>query len=85
MDAADALQTMADYAKQDNSFHPRASSGTTRWHATVKEVDFELLCNGPKFFDSKSGRGGGGAVDLSMHLFQLDFKQALAVLHDRKL
>lgn len=85
MDAASALQALADYAKQDASFHPRASVNTTRWHATIKGVDVELLCTGPKFYDTRSGKGGGGAIDLAMHLLQLQFKQAVAALRERQL
>ena len=30
-------------------------------------------------------RGGGGAVDLTMHLFAVDFKAAVAMLRERRL
>ena len=85
MDAASALQALADYAKQDASFRPRANTETTRWHATIKGGDFEILCTGPKFYDSRSGHGGGGAIDLVMHLLQLEFKQAVAALRENQL
>lgn len=38
---------------------------------------------GSKFYDWKELRGGGGAIDLVMHLNQCDFKQAVTWLHDR--
>jgi hypothetical protein len=53
---------------------------TTRWHATVGGHDFEILCTGPKFWDGRAVRGGGGAIDLAMHLFGVDFKDAVGRL-----
>ena len=38
---------------------------------------------GSKFYDWKELSGGGGAIDLVMHLNQCDFKQAVTWLHDR--
>ena len=36
-----------------------------------------LSVNGPKFMDWKRGQGGGGAIDLVMHLHHCGFGQAL--------
>ncbi|VEP15815.1 Plasmid recombination protein [Hyella patelloides LEGE 07179] len=38
---------------------------------------------GSKFYDWKHMKGGGGAIDLVMHLNECDFKQAVTWLHDR--
>ncbi len=38
---------------------------------------------GSKFYDWKEFKGGGGAIDLVMHVNQCDFKQAVAWLSDR--
>ena len=38
---------------------------------------------GSKFYDWKELRGGGGAIDLVMHINDCDFKQALTWLNDR--
>jgi len=83
MDAAVALRVLAEHAKQDPSFVARASLLTARWHASVDGNDVELLCMGPKFFDTRAGRGGGGAVDLVMHLFDVDFMAAVRLLQDK--
>lgn len=83
MDAAVALGALAEHVKQDPSFVPRSSLQTARWHASVDGNDVELLCTGPKFFDVRAGRGGGGAVDLVMHLFDVDFKAAVRLLRDK--
>lgn len=85
LDAALVLSSLADYAKRDRDFAPRTSLASTRWHAAVSGNEFELLCNGPKFFDCRANRGGGGAVDLAMHLFRIDFRQAAKLLRSKGL
>jgi len=37
----------------------------------------ELLATGPKWFDTRAKVGGGGAIDLAMHLLRLDFVLAV--------
>lgn len=44
-----------------------------KWH-TPRGV---LSVRGPKFFNWQCGTGGGGAIDLVMHLHQLNFRDAL--------
>jgi hypothetical protein len=44
-----------------------------KWH-TAQGV---LSVNGAKFFDWNQGRGGGGAIDLAMHLNACDFTAAV--------
>lgn len=79
-DAAAVLIAFAEYAKKDATFEPIKSRGTTRWHARVAGQDFELLLASQKFFDTRGQRGGGGAVDLAMHLLRCDFKSAVGAL-----
>ena len=38
---------------------------------------------GSKFFDWKQTKGGGGAIDLVMHVLECDYKQSVAWLSDR--
>ena len=76
MDAKVVLLKFADHAKIDPSFEAISSKHTSRWHARAGSREFELLLNGPKFYDTRQKRGGGGGIDLLMHLFQIDFKQA---------
>jgi len=80
VDAAAALLVMADFAKEDVTFRARGPKGTTRWHASVRGVDFEIVCTGSKFYDTRAQRGGGGAIDLAMHVLKLTFKEATAAL-----
>ncbi|BDA72483.1 plasmid recombination enzyme [Calothrix sp. PCC 7716] len=42
-----------------------------------------IKINGAKFYDYSGAQyGGGGAIDLAMHLLQCNFRQAVAWLHD---
>jgi len=50
-----------------------------KWH-TARGT---LSVNGAKFFNWNQAGGGGGAIDLAMHLNGLDFKQAIAWLARR--
>lgn len=77
MDARTVLLKFADHAKPDPSFQAISSKHTCRWHARVLSREFELLLNGPKFYDVRQKRGGGGGIDLVMHLFEIDFNQAV--------
>jgi len=49
-----------------------------KWH-TSQGV---LSVNGHKFMNWTLGAGGGGAIDLAMHLQRLDFKKAVIWLYD---
>lgn len=82
LDASNVLLAVADYAKEDASFVPVKNAATTRWHARVRQTEFELLLTGPKFWDARANRGGGGAVDLVMHLHGCHFKPATALLKE---
>lgn len=81
--AADVLTAVADYIKQDRDFKPRINAQSTRWHVSAGGAEFEILCTGSKFLDTRASKGGGGAVDLVMHLLGLDFKQAVALLRSK--
>ncbi|MNK89747.1 hypothetical protein D3C87_1097660 [compost metagenome] len=83
--SGDVLMVLADFAKLDQSFVPVKNSGTTRWHASCNGRDFELLLTGTKFWDTRAKTGGGGAVDLAMHLAATDFKGAVRHLRARGL
>ncbi|MFA7278994.1 MAG: hypothetical protein WC100_02760 [Sterolibacterium sp.] len=78
----DVLPKISDHVKADPSFIPIRDSHTHRWHLRASGREFELLSTGPKFYDTRAKRGGGGAIDLVMHLRGLDFKQAVAWLRE---
>lgn len=73
---------LCDHTKKDREFIPLKSVHSERWHVHAGGHDFEILVTGPKFFDTHAGKGGGGAIDLTMHLLGLSFKRALRKLHD---
>ncbi len=85
MPASRALVAIADYAKQDLTFQPAAAEGTERWHIRLGSREFELLLRGVRFFDTRTRAGGGGAVDLAMHLLDVDFRGAVRALQDASL
>jgi len=70
---------------EDIEYTPRRSIRSTRWQVNAGGHDYEILCTGPKFLDTRAQLGGGGAVDLVMHLFRFDFKHAVALLREKKL
>lgn len=74
------LPLLVDYVKADASFIPIRDSHTHRWHLRVGDREFEILTTGPKWFDTRLKRGGGGGVDLAMHLLALNFRQAVTKL-----
>jgi hypothetical protein len=82
LDCAVLLPRLADHVKADASFTPIKSGHTHRWHLLAGGRDFELLTTGSKWFDTRQQRGGGGAIDLTIHLLRLDFKQAVAKLRE---
>ena len=77
LDAVVVLERLGCYTKADPTFRPLHARSTTRFHVSAEGIDFELLLDGPRFFDARARRGGGGAIDLAMHLFDIDFKNAV--------
>jgi hypothetical protein len=85
LSSASVLREFADYLKQDHDYIPRSGQPSSRWFASVAGHEFELLCTGPKFLDTRASKGGGGAIDLVMHLHRVDFKRAVSLLQERGL
>jgi hypothetical protein len=83
MDSINALRLLADHIKEDPFFHPRSSHLTSHWHVHAAGHDWEFLCTGPKFWDVRMDSGGGGAIDLVMHIHRLNFKAAAKPLKER--
>ena len=57
------LETGAHHDRQDKA----------KWHTAQGAISV----TGMKFMNWNQGRGGGGAIDLAMHLNNLDFKAAV--------
>ena len=71
MPAGDALALLAIHVKADHS---------RRWHAATTRGEFELLTTGSKWYDTRTHRGGGGAIDLAMYVLGLSFVDAVKYL-----
>jgi hypothetical protein len=42
--------------------------------------EFEILTTGVKWLDTRANKGGGGAIDLAMHVLHLSFVDAVKLL-----
>lgn len=82
LDCAVVLPLLSEHLKGDRDFTALKNRHTHRWHLTANGHDFEILTTGAKWFDTRANSGGGGAIDLCMHLLGLTFKQAVARLRD---
>jgi hypothetical protein len=80
LESVRVVVAVADHAKRDVTFEPTTSVATERWHVRAGGRDFELLLQGAKFYDTRAKKGGGGAVDLVMHLFGVGFMDAVGLL-----
>lgn len=85
LEALAALRLLAEHVKVDRDFKPTRAACTQRVHVSAAGADWELLVDGPKFFDTRARTGGGGAVDLVMYLWRVPFRQATAMLREADL
>jgi hypothetical protein len=81
--SADAISALAIYAKQDRSYRPIKDATSCRWHLCTAIGEFEILTTASKWYDTRARVGGGGAIDLAMHLLGLSFIQAVEHLQRR--
>jgi hypothetical protein len=81
MPSEDALAVLASYYKADATYVPVKDPSSRRWHVCTPCGEFEILTTGlHKWYDTRAKRGGGGAIDLAMHLRQLSFVDAVRLL-----
>lgn len=72
-----ALDAVGAYVKRDESYVPVKNRDSSRYHISVNNQDYELLIGPQKWFDTRTGTGGGGAIDLMMHVYSEPFNKAL--------
>lgn len=73
------------YWKRDPDFVPMKDPKTVRLYVSMGGGVSELLVTGFKWYDARLNKGGGGgAIDLVMHLYRLDFVSAVKLLKDSK-
>lgn len=77
MPVPDVLDALGLYWKRDPDFVPMKDKTTVRLNVALGGGGCELLATGPKWYDTRAEKGGGGAVDLAMHLLRLDFVSAV--------
>jgi hypothetical protein len=84
--ALDALRSMTPQQtldrlglgwKRDPDFSPTKNPATVRLHVAVGGHVVELLATGVRWYDPRAKKGGGGAIDLAMHLLGLQFVDAV--------
>lgn len=75
--AADALTLVAIHIKADPTYLPRKTGHSRRWYVRTARGEFEILTTGPKWYDTRARQGGGGAIDLAMHVLGLSFVDAV--------
>lgn len=75
--ASAVLQAICDHAKVDPTYRPTKDQTSQRWHVSVATHDYELIVTGPRFWDTRAGHGGGGAIDLVCHLLGCTVVEAL--------
>ena len=78
-----ALRLLAIFCKADASYHPIKDSNSRRWHIRTESGEFEILTTGVKWYDPRAKVGGGGAIDLAMHILQVSFVDAVKILTAR--
>ena len=80
----EALPLLAIYCKADPLYAPVKDPRSRRWHVLTACGEFEILTTGPaKWYDTRAKKGGGGAIDLTMHLLQISFVDAAKLLAER--
>ena len=73
-----ALALLAIYSKSDPTYVPIKDTRSRRWHVCTARGEFEILTTGPnKWYDTRAKKGGGGAIDLAMHILHVPFLDAV--------
>lgn len=65
------------YYTKDPDYKPRKDLSGVRYNVSVEQQVFEILVTGVRWYDTWEKKGGGGAIDLTMHLLALDFRAAV--------
>lgn len=60
----------------DEDYRSYKNTDSKKLIVTIDSRQVELIITGEKWYDVESKRGGGGAIDLTMHLFREPFKAA---------
>ncbi len=77
MPASDVLALLAIHVKLDPTYTPIKDDQSRRWHANTVRGEFEIVTTGAKWYDTRARRGGGGAIDMTMHVLGVSFVDAV--------
>lgn len=80
--ASKALGCLAIVVKADPSYTPLKNARSRRWHIRTTRGEFEILTTGVQWYDTRARTGGGGAIDLAMHILGLSFVDAVRRLRN---
>ena len=83
MPAERTLSLLSVYFKSDPTYFPLKETTSRRWHVSTARGEFEILTTGVKWYDTREKKGGGGAIDLVMHIHDLSFVDAVMLLEKR--
>src|SRR5450755_887561 len=79
-----ALSLLAIHCKADPTYQPIKDSRSRRWHLRTDGGEFEILTTGTKWYDPRARKGGGGAIDLAIHIMNVSFVDAVKLLNERR-
>jgi hypothetical protein len=77
MTVAETLDRLGLHWRRDPTFSPHKDPRTTRLHVSIGGGVVELIATGARWYDTRAQRGGGGAIDLTMHLLGVSFVDAV--------
>lgn len=66
--------------RRDTDFRPANDMQTQRLYVSRRGAAWELLVTGVKWWDARAEKGGGGGIDLVIHLAGLDFVTTVKLL-----
>lgn len=73
-----ALAAVGLTVRRDVFYVPSKDSSSCRIHVSDERGGvFELIVTGTKWFDQAAAVGGGGAIDVTMHVLRLGFVAAV--------
>ncbi len=75
-----ALSRIAIHVKADATYRPLKQAASRRLQVRTAYGEFEILATGVKWYDTRAKKGGGGAIDLAMHVLQASFVDSVKLL-----
>jgi len=72
-----AAQVLGLYCKKDAHYESTTHRNSKCYHISKDGEVFEIIVTQLKWFSTRRGVGGGGAIDLTMHIYGEPFKAAL--------